>query len=304
MEAAHRETRRQWLQQVAAGSLTGALVQAASEAGDRLGIFCHLGTEEGTARKALAAARTAGFLRAQIFIPWDRVGGSYLKALPGWLQDAGVQAEVLSAYVNCCSPETVLMNCGRSHFDKALNYAGETGSRCLVAWTGGYGRGLMSADPRNFTPAAGDAIVRFLEPYARKLESAGLQLALESYITLACPDALSLRAVLDRLPRSIGAVLDPPNLTPPARYAVRDRVLDEMIGILRGRILLVHLKDFRLAADGRSYELPGPLDGEMNYRLYAKHVLGLPASIPVVAEHLPPDRFAEARRRLLPLFSR
>jgi hypothetical protein len=42
----------------------------------------------------------------------------------------------------------------------------------------------------------------------------------------------------------------------------------------------------------------------MNYRLYAKHVVGLPASIPVVAEHVPPERFGEARRRLLPLFSR
>ncbi|MCC6862394.1 MAG: sugar phosphate isomerase/epimerase [Bryobacterales bacterium] len=291
-----RETRRQWLRRTAAAPLGAAF--GSPGAGDRLGIFCHLGEGENQARRVLAAARAAGFRRTQIFIPWDRAGEGYLKALPGWLREAGIQAEVLSAYVNCCSPETVLMNCRRTDFEKALEYAGQVGSRCLAAWTGGYGSGLMTADPRNFTPQAGDAIVRFLEPYCRKLESAGLQLALESYITLACPDAPSLRSVLNRLPSCIGAVLDPPNLTPPARYAARDQVLEEMMRVLRGRIALVHLKDFRLAADNRGYELPGPLEGEMNYRLYAKHVLSLPASIPLVAEHIPPEGFAAARRLL------
>ncbi len=71
---------------------------------------------------------------------------------------------------------------------------------------------------------------------------------------------------------------------------------------LLDRVALVHLKDFRLAPSGTEYELPGPLEGQMNYPLFAELILQLPGGTPIIAEHLPPDRFAQARRKLLPLF--
>jgi len=269
---------------------------------DRLGIFCHLGADEASARKTLAAARAAGFRRAQISFPWPRVSQPYLKSLPGWLRSEGVQAEVLSAYVNCCNPEAVLMDCRRQDFSTALEVAGTLGCRHLGAWTGSYITELMKPDPRNFAPAASDAISKFLEGYTLRLERAGLTLALETYITLACPDAPSLRRLLDRLPNSVGAVLDPPNLTPPKRYAQRDQTLEEMVRTLKERVALVHLKDFSLAPDGESYNLPGPLKGEMNYALYVREILSLPGLPPIVAEHLSIQEYAEARRNLLPAF--
>ncbi len=98
----------------------------------------------------------------------------------------------------------------------------------------------------------------------------------------------------------VGAVLDPPNLTPPSRYEQRDTVLAEMCATLENRIAVVHMKDFRLNASG-GYDLPGPLMGEMNYALFLQQVGSIPAGVPVIAEHLEPSQFAEARRRLLAL---
>jgi sugar phosphate isomerase/epimerase len=291
-------TRRGFLERLGAAAVAASTTNWA----DRLGIMCRLGASETPAREALAAARQAGFRRVQIFFPWDKIDAAFLKALPSWLRAEDLHCEVLSAYVNCLRPATVLMSARAEDFPRALDYAGELGCRRLAAWTGGYATGLMQADPRNFAPDAEEAILRFFAPHLGRLEKAGLEVALESYITLACPDAPSLRRLLDRLPAAVGAVLDPPNLTPLSRYAERDRVLREMVRLLSGRIAVVHLKDFKLARDGKTYDLPGPLGGEMNYRLFAGQIRALPESAPVIAEHVGPKEFAQTRRRLLPLF--
>ncbi len=268
----------------------------------RLGIACSLGDSEDTARKALSEARQAGFTRAQLQIPWTRVDDSFLRKVPGWLRQEGLQADVLGAYVNCCLPANVWMDCREQDFDRAIETAGLIGARRLVAWTGGYGADLMKADPRNHDPAAEDAVCRFVEIRTRKMESSGLQLALETYITLVCPDAVSLSRLLKRLPNRVGAVLDPPNLTPIALFPQRDKVLKDMFRLLAGRIQLVHLKDFRLAPGGASYLLPGPMEGDLNYRLFLDRIRQLPSDIPVIAEHLSSRQFANARQRLLASF--
>jgi hypothetical protein len=128
-----------------------------------------------------------------------------------------------------------------------------------------------------------------------------LKLALETYISLVCPDAPSLAApaqapaeVYRRGPRSAQPHAH-------ARYGQRDRALKQMFSELGNRIALVHFKDFRLAPDGASYQLPGPLKGEMNYRLFAEQVAKLPEETPLIAEHLKPPEFAAARKELLPL---
>jgi len=265
---------------------------------DRLGIMCQFEPEESAARKVLAAARRAGFRRVQIQFPWDRAGSQFLQGLRGWLASEEVRADVVSAYVNCASPENVLMQARAGDMDRAIDLAASLGASRLVAWTGGYGAGLMTADERNNEPAATDAICRFLEPRLKLLEGNRLVLALETYITLACPDAPAMRRLLDRLPPSVTAVLDPPNLTPVERYPERDEVLREIVKILAGRIGVVHLKDFRLAAGGRTYELPGPLAGKMNYPLYFDQISKLPDDVPWIAEHLSPGEFAGAHSRI------
>jgi sugar phosphate isomerase/epimerase len=294
MEA--RVTRRAFL------AACAAVRGLAAGAADRLGIMCQLPPEEAAAREVLASARKAGFRHSQISFPWDRTPAAFLHALPKWVAAADLRADVLSAYVNCAAPGKVIMNTRAEDFDRAIELAPELGAARLIAWTGGYGDGLMSAHPKNSEPGAADAIVRFLDPRLKRLEANRLVLALESYITLACPDAPSLRRLLDRLPGSVTAVLDPPNLTPIAKYSERDQVMRAMFRVLAGRIGVVHLKDFRMAADGRSYELPGPLAGEVNYSLFAQLIQRLPGDIPVVAEHLSPAEFAPALAKLARLF--
>ncbi len=266
---------------------------------DRLGIMCQMDATEPSVRKVLDAARKAGFGRAQIQFPWDRADAGFLRGLPGWLTASGVHVDVLSAYVNCADPANVLMGARAEDFGRAIDLAPRIGAKRLVAWTGGFGKDLMTADARNFTPAAADSIRRFLERHLKRLEDARLTLALETYITLVCPDAPSLSALLNSAPAFITAVLDPPNLTPLAQYPRRDIVLREIFSALKGRAGVVHLKDFRLAKDGNSYDLPGPLAGEMNYPLFLQLLGGLPSDIPVIAEHVSPAEFAATRRKLL-----
>ena len=283
--------------------LSTAAAAAAAPSGalaDRLGVMCQLGASEEGARKILGAAAQAGFRLIQVNFTWNRVDAPFLKGLPSWIRAEGLQCEILSAYVNCLRPDVVLMGARGEDFRRALEYAAEVGAHRLVAWTGSYSSDLMARDERNFAAASDDAIVRFLAPSLPTLERLKLQLALESYVTLACPDAPSLRRLLDRLPATVGAVLDPPNLTPPGRYRERDTVLREMMQTLRGRIPVVHLKDFQMAADG-TYKLPGPLGGEMNYRLFLREVMALPPDVPAIAEHIGPEEFADTRRKLLAL---
>lgn len=284
------------------GAGVAALAANAADPAERLGVMCQFEPRETAARRALEAAAQAGFRQVQVFFDWRKAPDEFTRSLPRWIAAAGLRCPVLGAYINCVEPANLLMNVGYAEFHRILNQAPEFGASVLIAWTGGYGSGLMRADPRNFLPAAEDAIVRFVSRYVKPLEESRLSLALETYITLTCPDAPSLRRVLDRLPPCVTAVLDPPNLTPIARYAQRDAVLQEMMRHLAGRIGVVHLKDFRLAPGGDSYELPGPLGGEMNYPLFLEQVRLLPPAIPAIAEHLRPAEFAAAREKLLPLF--
>lgn len=282
----------------------GLLALRKHDTADRLGLNCPLDSNETSARRTLHAARQAGFRRIQVYFDWVHVDKAYLRGLPAWVKEEGLQVEVLGAYVNCVAPDILIMGTRAQDLDRAIEFAPKLGAKRLTAWTGGYGPKLFTADARNFTPAASDAILRTLEPRFRRLEQQNLRLALESYITLACPDAPSLRRLLDRTPPFINAVFDPPNLTPIARYGKRDEVLREMLTTLKNRVGVVHWKDFRLAKDGQSYDLPGPLGGVMNYTLFLECVKQLPADTPIMVEHISPGQYSEFHSKLEPIFTR
>ena len=282
----------------------GLLALRKHDAADRLGLNCLLDTNETSARRTLHAARQAGFRRIQVYFDWVHVDQPYLHGLPAWMKEEGLQVEVLGAYVNCVAPSILIMGTRAQDLDRAIELAPRLGAKRLTAWTGGYGPKLFTADARNYTPAASDAILRTLEPRFKRLEEQKLRLALESYITLACPDAPSLRRLLDRTPPFINAVFDPPNLTPIALYGKRDEVLREMLTTLKDRVGVVHWKDFRLAKDGKSYDLPGPLGGVMNYSLFLECVKQLPSDTPIMAEHISPSQYSEFHSKLAPIFAR
>ena len=292
-------TRRSLLQ-----ASSSTLLLGVQKSADRLGLNCPLESNETAARKTLHTARQAGFRKLQIYFDWTQVNDSYLRGLPTWVKEEGLAVEVLGAYVNCVEPSILIMGTRAEDLDRAIELAPALGAQRMTAWTGGYGPKLFTSDPRNFTPSASDAILRTLEPRFKRLEEQKLRLALESYITLACPDAPTLRRLLNRTPPFINAVFDPPNLTPIASYSRRDEVLRDMAPILKGRVGVVHWKDFRLAKDGRSYDLPGPLGGVMNYPLFLSLVKQLPSDTPVVIEHISPDQYAEFHSRLEPIFTR
>jgi sugar phosphate isomerase/epimerase len=293
-----------WTRRTLLRATAGSLLAKPVKAEERLGLNIPLDPEEAGARKQLHAARQAGFRRLQVYFDWTKVSDSYLQNLPQWIKAEDLKADVLGAYVNCVAPDILIMNTRAKDLDRAIEVAPTLGATCITAWTGGYGPKLFTSDPKNFTPEASDAILRTLEPRFKKLEAAQLLLALESYITLACPDAQSLRGLLNRTPNCIGAVFDPPNLTPINAYEHRDDVLSTMAETLRGRVGVVHWKDFRLAKDGHSYDLPGPLGGVMNYSLFLECVKQFPQNTPIVVEHVTPDQYATVHAKIAPIFVR
>ena len=281
----------------------GGALWAATTA-DRLGLACAAGVTEAETRKALAAARAAGFRRVQVTAPWSKVNASYYASLPSWVESEGLRVDALGGYVNCCHPESVMMNCRREDFPLVLDLAARMGTRRVVAWTGGYGNGTRDFVPANWTTAAEDEACRFLEGHVKRLEQNHLTLALETLYTMMCPDGPSLARLLKRLPACIGAVLDIASMIPVARYAQRDQVLRETVSALKGRIALVHMKDLRLRADGKHYDFPGPMGGELNYRLFAAQIKMLPPEVPLIAEHMKPEEYSDTRRRLLELLGK
>ena len=291
-------TRRSWL------GVTGTALLARGDTADRLGLNCLVKTEEGEARRTLQATRSAGFKRIQLYFDWVTASRVFLRGLPSWVRAADLNVAALGAYVNCVAPEFLIMGTRARDLDQAIDMAREFSATRLVAWTGGYGPQLFTSDSRNWQPGAADALLRTLAPRYKRLEDQRLTLALESYITLTCPDAPSLRRLLDRTPSCINAVFDPPNLTPIALYSARDQVLREMLATLKDRVGIVHWKDFRLARSGRSYDLPGPMGGVMNVPLFLECVKKLPADIPVFAEHIQPADYAAYRAKLTPVFAR
>jgi sugar phosphate isomerase/epimerase len=217
------------------------------------------------------------------------------------VKSEGLVCDVLGAYINCLEPSNVLMDARAEDLPRAISLGAELGAKALIAWTGTFGQGLMSFDKRNLDTDNLDKIRSFLEPHTKALKEARLSIALETYITLACPDANMLFDLLKKMPSCFGAVLDPPNMTPLAGFEKRDEVMRYMVSLLKDRIRVIHLKDFKLAADQRSYELPGPLDGVMNYPLYLELIRGLKSDAPIIAEHVGPERYTEVRTRLMPL---
>ena len=286
------------------GSAAALSLGAEEQGGDRLGLNCFLPSEETAARQTLEQARQAGFRRIQLYFSWVDASEPYLRGLPAWVKAADLEVVALGSYVNCVAPEILIMGTRAKDLDRAIEMAPAFGAQRLVSWTGGYGPKLFTADERNWQPAAADAILRTLEPRYQRLEGQRLKLVLESYITLCCPDAPSLRRLLDRTPPFINAVFDPPNLTPIDEYGRRDEVLRAMPAVLKDRVGIVHWKDFRLAKDGRSYDLPGPMGGVMDVPLFLACVKKLPRETPIVAEHIPPDKYAEFHAKLLPVFTR
>jgi sugar phosphate isomerase/epimerase len=275
----------------------------AAAASDRLGIVCPSSASEVETRKALAAARTAGFRSVQVGAPWANVNAAYWTSLPSWVESEGLRVEALGAYVNCCHPESVIMGCRREDFPTVLELAARMRTRRVVAWTGGYGKGSRDFVPANLTTAAEDDACRFIEGHVKRLEQHGLTLALETLYTMMCPDGASLARLLRRLPACVGAVLDIASMIPVARYNERDQVLRETVSVLKNRVAMVHLKDLRLRPDGKHYDFPGPMDGELNYGLCASQLKLLPPDVPFLAEHLKLDEFPAARRRLLALLA-
>lgn len=285
------------------GTVAGAALAPAASAwsDDRLGLAINPGTDEAKFRSQLSLAAKAGYRRIQLFPPWAAATPAYLAAMPGWVKAEGLEVPALGVYVNCCRPDVPVMGSREEHFVQAIDVAATYGATTLVAWTGGHAPGLMTADPANFTPASEENIRRFIHRHIRRLDDARLRLALEQYSTLTCPDAPSLGRLLSRVPDSVGAVLDPPNLTLPADYALRDQRLEEMFRILAGRVAIVHLKDLTLAPGGKSFQLPGPMQGDMNYPLFAKKIATLPPTVPLFAEHIGSAQYAETREKLLPV---
>ena len=67
------------------------------------------------------AKRASG--RIQVYFDWVHVGEAYLRGLPAWVKEEGLQVEVLGAYVNCVAPSILIMGTRAQDLDRAIALA-------------------------------------------------------------------------------------------------------------------------------------------------------------------------------------
>ena len=88
----------------------------------------------------------------------------------------------------------------------------------------------------------------------------------------------------------IGMVIDPPNFISPELYPQRESEMERLFRELGDRAQLIHFKDLKLNASGKSVDLPGPGGGEMDYTRFVAEVRKLKRPLDCIIEHIKPEQ--------------
>ena len=165
--------------------------------------------------------------------------------------------------------------------------------RCqqFVTWSASHSLQFGGADPRNHTPEAVAQLQRAIrEILLPVVEPMGGRVAFEPYYPHVLGTLELAKEIFAPFPADrIGLVLDPPNFISPDLYPKREEETRRLVRELGNRIHLVHFKDMKLNATGRSVDLPGPGGGEMNYPLLISEIRNLHRPLPCIIEHIKPE---------------
>jgi len=310
-----KRTRRSFLSQgaaaglglLAAGTLDRAAAQRAIErdfGNLKLGIAVN-DTSLDAARAEADWAKKAGFDRVQLNLRMPDVTPEEFAQLCEIHAERDLQIVALGCYVNPLDPG----NRDYMGFSiEAMRVAAECPATpeglALVSWSGGYHDRFGAGDDRNASGAAMDELVRGTDHLLDVLAPCKGRVAYEPYH----PDILGTPrryAELFRRVRTsrVGIAMDPANFVTADQFLRRSQIMSEAFDLLDRRVILAHLKDIDMNAEG-GITLPGPCDGKQNYDLFLTRLASLGRPVDCILEHTSGEGFIRSRDLVLKAIDR
>jgi sugar phosphate isomerase/epimerase len=269
-----------------------------------------------SAEELAAAVVDAGFESAQLALakaldPRPAAGGlspEYARGVARAFSSRGAAIAVLGCYINPIHPDPAERAAGLARFKEHLRLAKDfsTGSGGyldfpVVATETGSFNADCSPHPDNGGDRAFGLLVEALAEIAEAAEACGTVACVEGVVRHVARTPARLRKAIDAVGSpSLMVLFDPVNYIDEANCAEQGRVLDEAFDLLADRMLVVHLKDFRLSR-GRVEVCPpgtGLLDLPRILRFLRERRPGVDALI----EDLRPSEMGEAISRVRRLY--
>lgn len=197
---------------------------------------------------------------------------------------AGLDLAAVSGYANPLRPEVAPMGFTMPQLAALIELLPALDTRRVVCWSGSFGLGLLDDHPDNHTRAGWDALRAAVEGLLPALEDAEALLLFEPFYThvLGTPERLATFFAEVNTPY-VGAVLDIPNLLPPATWPRQAELIGEAVARLAGHIGCVHFKDMRLV-DGK-VDMPAAGQGVLDYAALMDALRALGTTAPMIVEH-------------------
>ena len=211
---------------------------------------------------------------------------------------SGLDLAAVSGYANPLRPELAPMGSTVEQLAGLIELLPLLDARRVVSWSGTYADGITDAHPDNQGDAAWEALRRHVDELNPLLEDADGLLVLEPFFAHVLNTPERAAAFCRELASPyVRLVLDPPNLLPPAEWGRQAELIPALVATLAPFVGLVHLKDMRLR-DG-TLDMPGPGQGELDYRTLLAALARAELSAPLIIEHVGLNQAAAARNFVL-----
>ena len=215
-----------------------------------------------------------------------------LKKLAETLGKLKLRVAALGTYFNLFRPDdTSFMSSSQATMKLLATHAELFGCKQFVTWSASHSLQFGGTDPRNHTPDAVAQVQRAIREILLPIvEPMNGRVAFEPYYPHVLGTVELAKEIFAPFPADrIGLLLDPPNFISPDLYPKREDEMRRLFRELGNRIHLVHFKDMKLNATGRSVDLPGPGGGEMNYPLLISELRKLRQPLTCIIEHIKPE---------------
>lgn len=180
----------------------------------------------------------------------DALADKGLDATLAPLRDAGhVPCQIGAFGYNALTPDADALAKQTRTLEAVIPMAGDTGCRYITISGGNHNRSTFGAtDPRNFTPAAIDAVAQRLEPLVALAEKHGACLTIEAYLKTAVSSADAFLALHEKLPsKALRVNIDPTSLYDFADLVDPAPMVGRLCDALGPHTGLIHVKEVGLA---------------------------------------------------------
>ena len=276
----------------------------------RIGLRLH-DAAAGTLRERAGFARAQGFTCVHLALS-KTLGKEYMA--PGVLTPGlaaqvvddmnGLDIAVLGCYLNLATPDEDDYRAVLKKYIAHLRFAMWARAGVVGTETGNPNKEYRYDPEKSHTDEALAFFIERLRPVVRAAETLGAVLAIEPVFTHIVCDGKRARRVLDEIDSpNLGIILDPVNLLHESNCQRADQVIGEAIDLLHDDVLVVHMKDYVIADDGRLRSVAAGT-GRMDFTAVAEFVRREKPSIQLTLEDTRPDNAEQARRFVDDLLSR